>query len=196
MMLPLLATLAALAHAPAADTARAAWHERITFELRGGAAVGEVTAAGSGPQWRPGAAWHAGVAFAPTRLAAIYVAYGQDSFGCDDGLCQNSPVEFTSRGVQAGLHITAGLAWVRGGVIRNTLHSRWETTDGAQRDVGSASTGFEIGAGLALPLAGVVIAPGMRYSAHTGAVTGASRDDGVGFITADLALRFRPFRRR
>jgi hypothetical protein len=176
----------------AADTGRVA----VSLEVRVGAAAGEVTAARSGPQWTPGPAFHASAAVAPLPFAALFVEYGQAGFGCRDGFCRDNAVDFTSRGVQGGVELSWSHAWLRAGVTRSTLHSRIGAAAGTERDAGDASTGWSVGAGAALPLdalgmAGLSVAPGLRYTTHGGALPGSPEDGGVGWIAADLGLRFR-----
>jgi hypothetical protein len=182
----------------AADTGSAAAPGvagRLALELRGGLAAGEVTAARSGPQWKPEAAWHGGAVLDVIHGVAVYAGYGQSSFGCADGFCRSSPVSFSSRGVEAGLQFSAADGWARVGVIHNTLHTRRDTPEETRRHAADGSAGFAAGAGFTFPARWVDLAPGVRYSLHRGAVPGTDADDAVAFFTLDLAVRFRPFAR-
>jgi hypothetical protein len=188
-MLPLLPLLLACL-APSAAAAQG-----FTAELRAGAAVGEVTAALSGPQYQPGAAVFASAAWAPVPYVAGFVEYGQGQFGCRDGFCQGNDVRFTSRGAQAGVQLSLDPLWVRAGVVRRTLRSHWGTGAGRQQDDGGAGTGAEAGAGVAfhLPralLPGVSLAPGVRYARHGGVMGAEGREGNVATITADLGIRW------
>lgn len=172
----------------------------FTAELRAGAAVGEVTAALSGPQYHAGPAVFGSVAYAPVSVVAGFLEYGQGQFGCREGFCHGNDVRFTSRGAQAGVQLSADAVWVRAGVVRRTLRSSWATREGRQQDGGSAAgTGIEAGVGVVLelpgaPLPGIVIAPGIRYARHGGAVA-AEREGNVGIITVDVGIRWRVSRR-
>jgi hypothetical protein len=173
---------------------------RLAVELRGGAAIGEVAAAASGPQWRPGAAWRVGAAYAVLDMVGVYAGYGSNAFGCADGFCQGRDVTFTSRGADAGVELRRQWAWLRGGVVRHELRSQWQSPTGPQAEAAPAAVGWQLGAGATLPLKGlapfgaaVELAPGVRYSAHGGAAAWAGDGNaGVGFITADVGVRISP----
>jgi hypothetical protein len=175
---------------------------RLAAELRGGAAVGEVAAALSGPQWTPGASWRAVVSWRLAGPVEAYAGYGASSFGCSEGLCQDRDITFTSRGATAGIQVSAGPLWVRGGVIRHALHSRWQTGDARHRTTDEATAGWELGGGVSLPLparlpfgAAAALTPGVRYATHGGG-SDASGSGAIGHATADLGVRMVAGRRR
>jgi hypothetical protein len=169
----------------------------LSFEVRGGIGTGEYHASSSAGERTAGASWRAQVAFAPVGLASIYIAYGQSNFGCRGGFCAQAPVDFTGRGIDAGVQLHWRALWLQAGALSHSLDAEWPAGDGAgTRQTGRTELGWLLGTGVEIPVAaGFAIAPGVRYMRHAAGFEPAPMENVVHFV-GEVGLRYRvPLRR-
>jgi hypothetical protein len=144
----------------------------------------------------PGLAFAIGLRVDPTALLGVYAGYQRTNFGCphcaDFGLDDSAVAE----GLEAVVYVHPpfGLAtaspWLRGGILHQTLgFSGYGDTM-----TSSAATGFTVGAGVAIPVAFVEIAPGLHFQSVPASFEfgdhGARNVDATRF-GADVGLIFR-----
>jgi hypothetical protein len=96
-----------------------------------------------------------------TRSIGVYAGFDQVAFTCEDAACGRDG-EYTMGGFTAGLQLAplqvAGITpWVRGGVTFNELRGTYGN-DG-NRVSSDRAPGYEVGAGINVPLLGVLSSP-------------------------------------
>lgn len=177
--------LALTASAVLAAPARAQL-DRLSVEVRGGAAAGNYAGAASDFELRPQPSFGAAVAFAATDRVSVYAGYGRSSFGCGTGFCDDRDVTFTSQGVEAGVRLGLPLPagpWVSAGLVRHALDA--ESGGASSRD--ASGVGVSAGGGLEVRLGRrLSVTPGVRYVRY-----GAADTDGVALLVGDVGLRIR-----
>ena len=178
----LLAALAALAFAPAADA-------QLTLELRGGAAMGSYEATSAGFQTVPGPSLGATLGYAITPRIEAFAGFGREQFGCEEGFCAGVEPTFIRSGAEAGLrYALPARLWVRGAVAYQSLSASSIAHGGD--DSSGGSPGIRVGAGIGFPVSPrLTLTPGLEYSRFNTDLDGG--DDGVGVVTAGLGLRIR-----
>lgn len=132
-----------------------------------------------------GTSWGAGVSFAVSPGLAIYGTYGQTRFQIEDSDIDVSDDGF-SAGLTAGLPVMGGISpWIGAGVLVHTLEVDGDN-EGIDQDVG-----FEVGGGLAIPLArNIRLTPGVgyrQYGVDVGSLIGSTEFD-VQYFTAGVGL--------
>jgi len=123
---------------------------------------------------------------------SIYGGYGRDMFGREGG---DDDDNYNSQGFEAGAKLMAAreggiIPWLRGGL---TLH-KLTIEDGGADIESDRNLGFQIGAGVDIPLGDVLtFSPGVRYQnydAEFDAVVDAlDTNAGVSYLTADFGVR-------
>jgi opacity protein-like surface antigen len=133
-----------------------------------------------------GTSWGAGVSFAVSPGIAVYGTYSQTRFEIEDSDIDVSDDGF-SVGLTAGLPVMGGgiSPWLGAGVLIHTLEVDGEN-EGIDQDVG-----FEVGGGLAIPLApNIRLTPGIgyrQYGVDVGTLLGEAEFD-VQYFTAGVGL--------
>lgn len=143
--------------------------------------------------------------FKPIPLLGIYGGYERHSFAIsDDAGIGNIDADIVDSGFSVGAQLSLPLAmltgvspWVKGGAIFHTLELdiNDEDLDGTGLQTESErSTGFEVGAGLDIPL-GMVLSftPGVIYRTYSPEAEGGNtqEDNNVSHVSVGLGLRFR-----
>jgi hypothetical protein len=130
---------------------------------------------------------------------AVYGGWDRVTFGAGDTLLGGGDAEFIDQGFAVGgkLSLPLGLLvgvspWVKAGALIRTLDL--EGNEGESLFAGEASgrsTGFEVGAGVDIPL-GLVLSftPGVTYRTYKPDFGGES-DDAVSYVDVSLGLRAR-----
>lgn len=139
---------------------------QVALEARAGAAVGNHVPAHAGLETAPGLSLAGTVEYRPARAASIYVSYARAEFGCAEGLCAGRDVTIRTRGYGAGVRLhTPGLPWLRGGAV--LYETEVATSTGVEAM--EARPGFEVGAGVTLPIRGRVrLLPGLFLRTQPG----------------------------
>jgi len=122
---------------------------------------------------------------------SIYGGYGRDMFGQEGG---GDDDNYNSQGFEAGAKLMAAresgvLPWVRGGV---TLH-KLTIEDGGAEFESDRNLGFQLGAGVDIPLGEVLtFSPGVRYQNYSaefdGFVDAFDTEASVSYLTADFGV--------
>lgn len=185
-MMTMRATLLALSAAAVLAAPAQAQLDRLSLEVRGGAAAGNYARAASDFELLPQPSFGAALAYAATDRVSVYAGYSRNSFGCQTGFCEDRDVTFTSHGIDAGvrlgLPVVAG-PWVSAGIVRHSL----EADSNGTPTMNDSGVGFSAGAGAELRLGRrLSVTPGVRYVRY-----GAAGDDGVAMLVGDLGLRIR-----
>jgi len=130
---------------------------------------------------------------------AVYGGWDRVTFGAGDNVGGGSESEFVDQGFAVGgkLSLPLGLLvgvspWVKGGALIRTLDLQGD--DGVSLfadDESGRSTGFEVGAGVDIPL-GLVLSftPGVTYRTYKPDFGGTS-DNSVSYVDVSLGLRAR-----
>jgi hypothetical protein len=166
------AALMGTALAPAPTAAQS-----LAVELRVGGAVGNYSETDAGLEWVPGASFGGTVAVGVAPAVSAYAGFTRSSFGCEEGFCTGRDVTLTSQGVVVGARWQPGIPWARAGFAWQTLDVE---SDGGDESV-DGGPGFELGAGAAIPVAGIQVTPGLLYRRH-----GTSSEVEEGFAAALL----------
>jgi opacity protein-like surface antigen len=160
--------------------------DRVSVEVRGGAAVGGVTMTGSGLESTPRGAWWVGAAYAPTDAIAVRAGFGSTSFGCEEGFCRGSTTSFASTGLDVGVRLGWSRFWAQGALVRHSLTASW--SDGEED--ATSSVGWEAGAGVTIPAGSRLrVTPGLRYGAYPARFSGGADDDAVAYLALDVGVR-------
>ena len=179
-----LLLLSLLAAAQLADDSSAV--SRLFLEVRGGVAVGGVTASGAGFENEPGPAFFAGASYDLTQSVSVHAGYARAVFGCAHGFCTSNETSFTSSGVELGARLVWNRIWAQGAVLRRATSAEWGS---GRRGDAESSFGWELGAGFGLPLGSRFrMTPGVRYGAYRARFEGGEQDDAVGYFAIDLGL--------
>lgn len=178
----------ALSGAPATDPLPGAFH----LELRAGLGTGEFHGSASGENRSAGANWGIRMGFQPHDLVVFGLGYGQSSFGCQGGLCAQSPVTYSGSGVE----VEAATNWhhlrLGAGLTRQILGAEWtDAEDVTVTAVAAPAIGWFVTLSADVPLAQrFSVAPGVRYMRH-GADFGSGNPRTAAQIMANVALRYR-----
>jgi len=184
---------------PAAVQAQAS---PFSAELRGGAGVptGDF-ADGAKTGWGLGA----NVQFRFMPALGAYASYSYNRFGTErsefDDLdfpgSASMDVNIVDSGFGAGLIAYIPGApmlepWVRGGVILNQLSVNMSGGGGSESFSFDRGLGFELGGGLAIPVAPrVSLTPGLIYRSHKPKFDGETSDEALTDVSIDIGLRIR-----
>lgn len=167
----------------------------LAFQARLGAAIPTGTFAEQGPGIgaEPGLAFEVGGLLEAASWLAVYAGYQRDRFACEGCRSVNADASVTATGAEAGAQVTVPFErfgirpWVRGGAVRHSLQFQREDS-GIRSDPG---TGFGVGGGLELRVAGLRISPGVRFQSYTVDVQFSgypSRSLDVSHLTVDVGL--------
>jgi len=168
-----------------ADEAQAQQTLPLSFEGRAGVAIptGDL-----GDEFDPGFAFGANIAWHFTPMFGVYGGYSQAAFGTGD----DSSVR--SQGFDLGAHVdlpSPMLApWLRGGLVFKEMHA----SRGAASLTSDTGTGFEVGGGIAFPIADMIsLTPGLRYTSFpvTYQEFGVDQGDNASYLTLDVGVRVR-----
>lgn len=174
-----------------AGPAGAAAQGMLGVEVRGGAAfptgdLKDVMGAETGVSYGVTATLQA------ISMLGIYAGYERAEFGADDLLDDDASLTDEGFSVGGKLSIPAGMSglgpWIRAGAVYNQLtgESSLITSEDERK------LGFEVGAGLTLPLGMVVsVTPGIRYRSYGTDRVSGGEELNVSYVVADLGLAFR-----
>jgi opacity protein-like surface antigen len=193
------AGLALAAAAPLAAQAQQAAGP-LQFELRGGAGVptGEF-----GEGLKTGWGINANAAYFVTPVIGIYAGYSYSRFGIKDAdwEVEEADLDFgfdvTDSGIGLGAIVNVpgvpSLApWIRGGLVYHKLGFEVSGSGGSASVKGDAALGFEVGGGLAIPVAPrISITPGVGYRQFRPRFDGETADEAVTDLTFDIGVRIR-----
>lgn len=180
---------AALAALP--DSVPAPTSHTFAVEARGGLSIGAIQSSGSGFERNPAGAWRISILYLSMSQFGLYAGYGHGRLHCSGGLCSGRDVEFSVRGVDAGLWMGLEYAWARAGLVYHSLTAEW-SVDAPRTASAPPGLGVELAAGAALPLAArVEIMPGIRITAFTARFAGDAASDRVHVIVGDIGVRYR-----
>lgn len=190
-----LLVLLALAAPPGGAEAQVLSRLPLSLHARLGAGLptGDFAASAPGIAAEPGASFEVGGMLRLLPLLGVYAAYQQERFGCGECAAVSIDDRAVARGFEAGGHLESpvrpfGLVpWARGGVVRHSLRF----SDGESALVSEPGVGFGVGAGIAVPLGPVLLAPGVRYQRYAVDVEFGgypSRGMDVSQLTVDVGL--------
>jgi opacity protein-like surface antigen len=186
-----------------ATGARAQGTLPIAIEARGGVAIpvsdfGDQTSTG----WSVGA----NVQYPIGRVLGVYGGYEHYSFGVDSVSSDDSGLDakVADDGFRVGLRASLPLAaasritpYVEGGLLIN--RARLSVTDGTSSISihSNWSAGFEVGAGVAIPLSPRFdLTPGVRFREHRADFNDDSGDTSgsltADYVSVDIGVRFHP----
>lgn len=164
----LLALLATLGFAAAANAQGTAPSTPLSIEIRGGAALpmGDLSDDDEGGA-ETGYTFGANATFQATPMLGIYAGWTRSSFGVEDA----EDVSIRDQGFEAGVKAMFGggtmpvSPFVKGGVLFHTLSVAGEG-EGVEAEVESDNAiGFEVGGGVAIPLGQrMSVTPALTYS--------------------------------
>jgi hypothetical protein len=138
----------------------------FSVELRAGSGIGDFAPTAAGLHWAPAAA---GGVVLDWRIVSWFSVYGGASwnaFGCERSACSGLDVTFVSRGWDLGVRgdlDMSGRPWLRLGVVRHRLATRW-VEDGEKGEMDSPQgVGLEAALGFEIPIhQGFSLTPGVR----------------------------------
>jgi len=159
---------------------------QLSVELRGGAAIGNHAPAAAGLETIPGPSASASLDIHVRSGVHAYAGYTYASFGCEDGFCTGQTVTLTSSGFGGGVRFQPGrLVWVRLGLL---YHGTEVESEAGVSEV-DPSLGYDLGAGLAIPLySGVELVGGVAYRSHT------ESESRTSVVVGEVGLRVRLLR--
>lgn len=139
-----------------------------------------------------GLSWGAGLALGVAPGMGLYGTYSRTQFdieGVDEAEVEDSGF---SVGVTTALPSVSGISpWLGAGVVMHTFDFNDETDEDSDEDGIDEEVGFEVGGGLALPLArNVRLTPGIgyrQYGVDVGTLFGEAEFD-VQYFTAGVGL--------
>jgi opacity protein-like surface antigen len=139
-----------------------------------------------------GLSWGAGVSLGVSPGLAIYGTYSMTEFTIED--VQEAEVEDNgfSVGLTAALPSVSGLSpWLGAGLVIHQFDFNDETDEDSDEDGIEEDLGFEVGGGLAIPLArNIRLTPGIgyrQYGVDVGTLLGEAEFD-VQYFTAGVGL--------
>lgn len=165
----------------------------VEVRLGSGVPTGDFASRDPGIEAGPGLAYSIGGVLDVIPLLGVYAHVQQARFACAE--CGDAGVDETAmgNGVEAGVEARVPFRlggvqpWVRGGVVRSTLRF----SSGESSQTSEPGTGFALGAGVRLPLAGIELSPGVRYQGYPAEfrfTNLSSRSVDVTHLTVDLGL--------
>jgi len=178
--------------APAAAIQPALGGDSFHLEFRAGIGTGEYHGSSSDSNRSAGANWRIRMGFQPLEQLVLSLGYGQSSFGCDGGLCAQSPVTYSGSGIE----VEAATDWraVRfgAGLTRQVLGAEWTDVDGVRvTSVSAPSVGWFMTTSMDVFVSSrFSVAPGLRYMRH-GADFGNGSSRATVQLMGDLGIRYR-----
>ncbi|MEO8193547.1 MAG: outer membrane beta-barrel protein [Gemmatimonadales bacterium] len=131
-------------------------------------------------------------------MFGVYAGFDNINFDCQSGTC-NSDGKYRLQGVTAGIRLMPpGMSvirpWVKAGVTFNELEGGYGS--GAQEVTTDRNPGYEIGAGVDIPVFGLFslypqaryVGQNFKYSVPGVTNTATQREAGVNYFTFDLGL--------
>jgi hypothetical protein len=185
---PALAPALALSPAPTPASGAGAFH----LEFRAGIGTGEYHGSSSASNRSAGANWGIRMGFRPLEQLVLSLGYGQSSFGCDGGLCAQSPVTYSG----SGIDVEAATDWraVRfgAGLTRQILGAEWADVEGGRlTSVSAPSIGWFTAMSVDVPVSRrFSVAPGVRYMRH-GTDFGSGDSRTTVQMMGDVGIRYR-----
>ena len=190
-----------LALAPARGAAAQSGPHRLAVEVSGGAAI-PTHAFGAEDGADTGARFAASAVYSFATGVAGYAGYSQSRMACDNSFCGSGRYEGSGVNAGAELSLPRGRVarvvypWVRGGIALHTLsHNAHEGAE-TVRVTSDRAVGYEVGAGIALPLANrITFRPGVGYTSFRaefdegGLGDATARSMRVRMVAAGLSLR-------
>jgi opacity protein-like surface antigen len=190
----LLALMATLGFAAAANAQGTAPSTPLSIEVRGGVAIPQGDLKDDGDA-KTGYTFGANATFQATPMFGVYAGWSRNSFGIED----TEDASFVDQGFDAGVKVSfAGGSmpvspFVRGGVVFHKLSLQGED-EGVEVEIESDNAiGFDVGAGVSIPLGQrMSVTPALSYSKfNTADDDEVFEDVAIGGIRLDIGLNFR-----
>ena len=130
-----------------------------------------------------------------TPLLGIYAGYSLYSFGTDV-FNPDGESGYDERGFELGANINIPVGgrlfspWVTGGAVLRTMEVSYNDPGGEVSSTSNRALGFEVGAGLDIPLTegGLMLRPAARYRAYPATVEGGELD--ITYFTFGVGLSY------
>lgn len=172
-----------------AAQAQLAVEGRVGVAIPSGDDFGDAASTGFG--------FEGNVAYGVMPMLELYAGASWARFGVDSDEGEDVDADFTDLGFAGGARVNIPAAmvqpWIRGGLIYNRLEISGEEGDVEASFKTDWGVGFEIGGGVAIPVAPtIVITPGIRYRSYSPEASfGEFTDEAdVNSIVIDVGARF------